>query len=114
MAIPNKERCKTYYKTHREERLAASKRRNITLRREVLQAYGGHCICCKEDTYEFLALDHVNNDGNVHRKTKSSWGGLTTTQWAKKNNYPPSLQILCHNCNQAKAKFGGCPHGRAK
>jgi hypothetical protein len=30
--------------------------------------------------------------------------------WIKKNNYPERLQILCFNCNMAKAHNGYCPH----
>ncbi len=30
--------------------------------------YGQRCACCGETEPAFLAIDHVNNDGNVHRK----------------------------------------------
>ena len=31
-------------------------------------------------------------------------------KWIIKNNFPKGFQILCHNCNSAKAVYGKCPH----
>lgn len=68
------------------------------------------CACCGEDTYQFLTLDHINNNGNVDRKK-----GLTSNKiqvYLIKNNYPLGFQILCYNCNCARAKNKNkiCPH----
>lgn len=79
------------------------------MRAEALKAYGGQCKCCGEATVEFLALDHVNNDGNVMRKIHGN-NSCGFYRWIKKNGYPDSLQILCHNCNMAKSTHGLCPH----
>ena len=80
------------------------------LRREIVQHYGHRCICCGEKRYEFLTLDHVNNDGAEHRKQRHR-GSTWLLYWAKKNNHPSTLQLLCWNCNLAKAIYGTCPHG---
>jgi hypothetical protein len=63
---------------------------------------------------EFLALDHINGGGNAHRRevTGSAKGGPKFYYWLRDNNYPPGFQVLCHNCNQAKATYGRCPHQR--
>jgi hypothetical protein len=71
------------------------------------------CQCCGEAHLEFLSLDHVNNDGNTHRREIGA-GGTALYRWAKKNSYPPSLQVLCSNCNWAKARYGECPHERER
>ena len=74
---------------------------------DVLKHYGGECVCCGIKTPEFLSMDHINGDGSVDRKSGMAdhiW------DWIKKNNYPESLQILCFNCNMAKAHYGYCPH----
>ncbi len=89
-------------------------RKNVvaSLRRETFEKYGGEqpaCICCGEKTIEFLTLDHVNSDGNLHRK-EMGIGGDRIYRWAKKHDYPLSLQILCRNCNWAKHAYGVCPH----
>lgn len=85
------------------------------LRKEVIAAYGGSCKCCGEDTFEFLVLDHVHNDGASHRKLLKIGRGAanrssTILNWAKKNRFPDILQILCANCNMAKQCSGKCPH----
>ena len=78
------------------------------LKQEVLSAYGGQCRCCGEKHFEFLTLDHVNNDGAKHRR---ELGKVTAVyRWAKMHNYPSTLQVLCWNCNCAKQYFKVCPH----
>lgn len=77
-----------------------------------LQHYGGHkprCKCCGEYRYEFLALDHIDNNGNKHRKTLGNVG-TQFYRWLIKNKFPTNLQVLCHNCNVAKGLYGKCPH----
>lgn len=67
------------------------------------------CNCCGEGVYAFLTLDHMNDDGAAHRKEKG-WG---TNIWRdlRKNDYPEGYQVLCYNCNCARAHNNGvCPH----
>jgi len=85
-----------------------TKQKEQERRRRVVQHYGGKCACCGEATYEFLAIDHINGGGNKHRKEVG--GGSLMVKWIIKNNFPPLFQILCHNCNNAKAYYGYCPH----
>lgn len=82
--------------------------RRRALKRQVLEAYGMRCTCCGESQYEFLSLDHINDDGNIHRREVGLGTGIY--HWAKKHAFPPSLQILCYNCNFAKGSHGYCPH----
>lgn len=79
-------------------------------RKEVLAAYGGRCACCGESTFEFLSIDHVNNDGAQHRRQVGQSSAVY--RWLKKNGYPEGFQVLCFNCNMAKQFFGQCPHQR--
>ncbi len=74
----------------------------------VLAHYGGKCTCCGESHFEFLALDHKNGDGDVHRRAVG--GGAKMVEWIIKNEFPDSFQVLCHNCNQAIGYYGACPH----
>jgi hypothetical protein len=83
------------------------------LKLEVIAAYGGACACCGESTPEFLAVDHVDDDGAAHRRElgKHRSAGAATYEWLKRNGFPRDrFQLLCHNCNFAKST-GGCPHG---
>ncbi len=92
---------------------------NKTIRKQkdlVYNYYGGYkCNCCGESREIFLVIDHINNDGNIHRKEISKGKHSSSSRshklcsWIIRNNYPPMFQILCHNCNYAKSQ-GGCPH----
>lgn len=77
-------------------------------RSQVLDAYGGKCRCCGETEPVFLAIDHVDNDGNVERRQGLRAGNLCRK--IIKEGFPPKYQVLCHNCNAAKSILGICPH----
>ncbi len=71
-------------------------------RLEVLSHYsGGHPKCknCDVEDERVLSIDHMNNDGNKHRKEINQ---LSVVWWVKKQGYPEGFQILCHNCNWLK------------
>lgn len=97
---------------NREASLAQHRARRKEQRLIVLRHYSGSekpfCACCKEDVFEFLALDHKYNDGGEHRKEV----GMNMVSFALKNNYPPIFQVLCHNCNMCKGTYGHCVHER--
>lgn len=85
------------------------------LRKEVFAHYGGAvCNCCGETEPNFLALDHINNDGSEQRRKlfgSSQGGGYGIYRWIRNNDYPDGYQVLCHNCNMGKKINGGiCPH----
>lgn len=84
-------------------------RYSAKLRAEVLAAYGGRCVCCGESTPEFLAVDHVYNDGVIHRR---SVNGAVYVDLRRRGFPRDGFQLLCHNCNMAKQFYGGCPHAR--
>lgn len=96
-----------------ENRASAIERSKCDARKrrmECLIAYSSKnpfCACCGESTYEFLSIDHINNDGSRHRK---EMGSRQIYSWLIKNNFPSGFQILCHNCNMAKGFYGKCPH----
>lgn len=75
-------------------------------RRLVLEHYGNRCNCCNESTLQFLAIDHINNDGYLERKSRT----INIFDYLIRNNYPEGFQVLCHNCNLAKEFYGECPH----
>lgn len=79
----------------------------------VIKEYGGKCECCGENNFEFLALDHIKGGGRNHIKELLK-KGFTLTKWAKNNNCPNLLRLLCHNCNMAKGIYGYCPHRNLK
>jgi hypothetical protein len=79
----------------------------------VFEKYGGCvCVCCGESEISFLTIDHINGNGNRHRR--EIFNGKTSYRiypWLIKNNFPPGFQVLCFNCNCGKQVNGGtCPH----
>lgn len=72
---------------------------NGRLKKMCVENYGKKCVCCGGTNR--LCLDHVNNDGDEHRK---EIGAQTCNLlvWAHRNGFPRSLQLLCFACNIMK------------
>jgi hypothetical protein len=80
--------------------------RGAERRKIVINHYGGKCTCCGESRYIFLQIDHIDNDGALHRKLIKNVG-LTRwvfAQWRKTGIWTDGLQVLCANCNYAKSQ----------
>lgn len=129
-----RKRRRKYYKEHRDLELARaieyrrtherdlakerkwSRNRRKRIRLEVLKHYGGDppkCACCGESIIEFLSIDHIYGGGNQHRKKifgRKGRAGFSFYCWLKRNGFPEGFQVLCYNCNCAKAYCGICPH----
>lgn len=76
---------------------------------ELYERLGGKCACCDEKEIMFLSIDHINNDGNVHRKEI----GRNIIAWFQQisPDIPEGFQLLCRNCNWGKhINKGICPH----
>ena len=69
---------------------------------ETIELLGGKCAICSEATKEFLAIDHIHDNGSTDRKNKHHLGWKRDILDGKvsKDDY----QVLCHNCNKAKYK----------
>ena len=119
---------KAYFKKYQQlpKYKAGQKEHADNIRLKVLQYYSKHlsksdipcCRCCGEKSHiGFLALDHIagrkemdSESGLVKLGYSSSMVKTVLSNWIIKNNFPKGFQILCHNCNQAKAVYGKCPH----
>lgn len=85
----------------------SEKRSRDKLRNDILTAYGSCCVCCGQDYSAYLEIDHINNDGNAHRRNA---GGIRNVYRDLRNrNYPPIVQLLCANCHTAKTRGASCP-----
>jgi hypothetical protein len=103
-----RERANLYSNPERLAKVTAlMKRKRLETRVQVLEMYGSVCACCGEYRPEFLAVDHVNNDGTAQRKCHG--GGYRYTKWLLSEKRD-GFQVLCHNCNSAKGFYGYCPH----
>ncbi len=109
----NQERMRAYqrnwYDKNRDKHLKSGRECLLRLRKEMLTAYGLKCMCCGESEPKFLSLDHINGQGNAHRREVGR--GHQLMRWLKQRGWPTdNYQLLCHNCNQAKGAYGSCPH----
>ena len=99
---------KRYQENIQKERIRGTEKYR-KIKEEVFGHYGSYCQCCGETILDFLAIDHILNDGYEHRKTVP--GGIRMYYWLKKNQFPDGFQVLCHNCNWSKhANHGQCIH----
>ena len=108
---------KIYYTRNKKKLLAESSVRNKKLRKKYKKMIVRHytngkncCVCCGEDTFEFLSIDHINNDGAEHRRKI----GTNILADIIHNDFPDGYQILCYNCNFAKEHNRICPHQKSK
>jgi hypothetical protein len=71
----------------------------LKFKKRVMDKYGGaRCKNCGNLDIRVLCLDHVFGGGTQH-SLQMSGGGYKLARWAKKNDYPSTLQVLCANCN---------------
>lgn len=104
----NREKVRASANKYARANRARVAERWMVMRLMVMEAYGGaHCACCGESTYEFLTIDHIDNDGAKHRAAI----GSHLYRWLIENDFPEGFQVLCMNCNWGKHRNGGiCPH----
>jgi hypothetical protein len=97
------------YSTHSGYKPARKVRRQ-TLKRTVMEAYGGaRCACCGETEMAFLTIDHITGQGRHHRQVIDR-RGETFYRWLKVHRFPSGYRVLCMNCNFSLGVFGYCPH----
>jgi hypothetical protein len=75
---------------------AARNRRKLKL--ETIKAYGGKCVDCGNDNLGHLQFDHIDGGGRRHLESIR----FNISRWARANNFPSTIQLLCANCNYLK------------
>lgn len=83
--------------SHPEEDKERRRNEIIRTRRKFLEMYGNKCAICGETEFQFLTLDHVNNDmirGENY---------LCEYYKAIRKYAPDKFQVLCYSCNCNKA-----------
>jgi len=95
-----REQSKRYYTKYTEKKNQSNRENTAKLKKEVLTHYGNgelKCVLCGFDNSYSLTIDHINGNGNNHRKQLGG-GGMKVYLWLKRNNYPESFRTLCANC----------------
>ena len=97
-------------RTPRDPNKESEKRKRAyrKVRNQALEGYGGKCQCCGDSRLYVLQIDHVNGLGGKTRKEAKFNHHRILTEIIKQN-FPPTLQVLCANCHQAKTLLGVCP-----
>ncbi len=73
------------------------------LRAEVIQHYGGCCVCCLDRTAEFLRV--------VSESSQPAKRGQGSIYYRlKREGFPEGYNVYCANCAEAYARLGYCPH----
>ena len=107
-------RKKRYHELNATDLNEKSRIRARRLKREVIQKYGGVCLCCGESELSFLTIGHAQNDGAQDRLTRGT--GSVFYNRIKKEGFPMDrgYQVECWNCNCGARIAGGiCPHQEA-
>lgn len=113
----NKKRCIIcIYKHNKWYSTSITRTKNIDenrlVKNQVVDNYGGKCNCCGETERTFLAIDHINGGGNIHRKRIKKLSSISFYRWLINEKFPDDFQILCHNCNMSKYLLGECAHNK--
>lgn len=86
------------------------RRRRKKVKLEIVEKYGGKCVCCGESRLEFLTIDHINGRNKGDKNT-----GYRMYYWLKRTKEVlKDVRILCWNCNCSRGSFGVCPHERER
>jgi hypothetical protein len=105
----NREYANNRYRNNdvvREKHSIRSKNKQVNERLETIYWYSNgemKCNICGNTHYEFLAIDHIDNNGYIHRQSgELKRYSNDLSKYLIANNFPEGYQILCHNCNQIK------------
>lgn len=83
---------------------------NRRLRQEVVDGYGGRCVCCGTTYAPHLTIDHVKGDGAAERRQLG--GGRAVYQklraLLREGILDLDYQVLCWSCNMTKHHLGRC------
>lgn len=101
-----------WQRENRERDRQNQRRQKFELKKSVIEHYGNICACCSESGIKFLTIDHINGEGNKHKRFLYIKTGHRFYAWLRSNNYPSGFQVLCFNCNLGKNRYGVCPHDK--
>ncbi len=75
------------------------------LKEQIIKHYSNgtiKCVRCGVDDIDMLCLDHINGNGNGHRRSIGITSGYAFYRWIISENFPLGFQTLCYNCNMKK------------
>lgn len=100
-----------YYIENKDKHIENVKKLNEARRYIIIKHYSNDtmkCNCCGESEYDFLTVDHKDNNGCNHKKIRGKKYNLYQEIY---KTLPKGYQILCMNCNHSKGRHNGkCIH----
>lgn len=101
-----------HWKANRDKVLRRKREIRARDRAKVFDYYGRVCVCCGEDDFDVLTLDHLDGDGAQHRKAIGivRSDSAIIYRWIIRNNFPdkPRFTVLCKSCNSSKGRGLAC------
>jgi hypothetical protein len=98
-----------WHKTHLEKGRSYNIEYRAKLKAEVMQHYCTGCVRCQWkgciiSELEALSIDHVNNNGVLHRKEIGVYNGdgVNLLRWLRNEGYPSGFGVLCLGHNMMK------------
>lgn len=89
--------------------------KRLSEKTEVVNHFGGKCICCSEMRLDRLSIGHPNGDGKKHRDEWGSGGNMYSRLILNEFITGYEIQIECFNCNSGSdVNKGICPHKSLK
>lgn len=122
---PRGGRCLNCYNKHRYKSRSQVERDEINLKRrkdlkvwraaqrkKIIFTYGGKCVCCGEEEYLFLTVDHIQGRrGPTGKADRREHGNDGIFRRIEREGFPKDkYRVLCFNCNCAIGFFKFCPH----
>jgi len=99
------EHKRAYYRQNDECIKLKARAGRQQLKQEVIAHYSKgsmRCPICGIDDIVVLCIDHIDGNGQAHRRAIGRTSGAGFYQWLIQNNYPVGFQVLCYNCNMRK------------
>ncbi len=95
-------RTKTWGMLHPDKLKETKRNTQVKLKETILSHYSPklECQLCGFNDIRALSIDHINGNGNKHRKKifGHNASGSKFYRWLKRNNYPDGFRVLCGNC----------------
>jgi hypothetical protein len=109
----HRERVKQYAKDNPEKYRAYRKASELKAKLTVMRFYSHlegdpGCRCCETTYLPHLTIDHIDGHGADTRRRTGQGKGYALYRWLIANDLPSGYQVLCWNCNSAKAHLGEC------
>lgn len=92
-------RARLWWQNNRDKQNNKRRFKDDIFKSKIFNKYGGaFCANCNDTNIRALHIDHIEGNGNKHRK-RINKVGRDFYKWIIDNDYPPGYRVLCANCN---------------